>query len=183
MISPGLNFNHDGTNDVMTRVLVFSCKARRDEWLWHMVDIDNMFGQSLGFKNSHCNQLKEYNYRDLQSFSFLCSSYTGENCTTLYFSVLVAKAIKWPVMGASTLVLLIMLTIECRMVIIFWAQNAIPLKHMSCIFVLGATLNHKPLKYRRPNKKSAILRLSMSYIKRCKTHDTYTMHVDQCGPR
>lgn len=48
-----LNFDWAGTNNFVTYVLVLSAKVRRNEllneWLWHTLDIGNMFGPTFGF--------------------------------------------------------------------------------------------------------------------------------------
>ena len=46
------NFNQVGTNSAMTHVIVLSAKVRRNEWLWQILDIGNMFGSTYSFENS-----------------------------------------------------------------------------------------------------------------------------------
>ena len=43
----------------MTQVLILSAKVRRNEQLWHILDIGRMFGPNFGFKNLQRFQFEE----------------------------------------------------------------------------------------------------------------------------
>ena len=58
-ITLGLNFNWARTNSAMTHAMVLSAKVRRNEQLWHTLDIGGMCGPTFGFKNSKYFQIKE----------------------------------------------------------------------------------------------------------------------------
>ena len=51
-IKLGLNFNQVRTNSAMTHLLVLSAKVRRNDLLWHALDISNVFGPTSSFKHS-----------------------------------------------------------------------------------------------------------------------------------
>jgi hypothetical protein len=49
----GSNFDHGLTNSVMTYALVLSAKVRRNEHLCEILDINNMFRPTFGYKKFH----------------------------------------------------------------------------------------------------------------------------------
>ena len=48
----GTEFYMVVTNSVMTHIVALSGNVRRNEQLWHTIDIGNMFGPTFGFKDS-----------------------------------------------------------------------------------------------------------------------------------
>ena len=47
-----LHLNQAESNNVMKYVMILSPKMRRNEWLWRILDIGNMFRPTFGFKNN-----------------------------------------------------------------------------------------------------------------------------------
>ena len=112
--NPGLIFDQGGIEfrlgwnqwHSMTHVLVLSAKVRRNEWLWHTLDIVVCSGELLAWKIQ-----KDFNLRNkiTEKFAVLMISIFlhMKNLHHLYFSKSGAKSLKWTVTGASTLSTLI----------------------------------------------------------------------------
>ena len=70
------NFNQVGINNAMIYVMALSAKVRRNERLWHILDIGNIFGPTFGFK-FHNNLFQGIKLPKLLQSSWFLYSYTG----------------------------------------------------------------------------------------------------------
>ena len=93
-IKLGLNFDQAKTNSVMTHVLGFDAKARRNEELLETLEIiGNMFGQLLASKTHRISNLRN---KITEKFAILLMSIFlhGKICTALWYSKTSTKSLK-----------------------------------------------------------------------------------------
>ena len=98
-----LNFDHVGTNNSMTHVMLMSAKVRRKEWLWETIDIRYVFGPTFCFNIHNHFILRNETTKKIAIFLNFYLATRDKFALTLCFFRYGAWSLRWSVMDASTL--------------------------------------------------------------------------------